>query len=492
MKTRMQPIGTVWNKFPRVARELAIQCGKRVNVDLQGSETELDKTVLEAISEPLTHIIRNAVDHGIESPEVRAKRGKPVEGNVRLSSGHKGGHVFIEISDDGAGINVERVKRKAVEKGLITEARALQLTTVQAYQLLFAPGLSTAEKVTNISGRGVGMDVVRSKIERIGGSIEISSEPGRGSTFRVRLPLTLAIVPAIIVSCLGQRFAIPQQGLQELLRIGPNAEGVEYIQGAPVLRLRGRLLPLAWLSDLLGNEDSHCGSHHVIVLRSGETTFGLVVDEVANSEEIVVKPLASCLSGVNVYAGCTILGDGQVALILETTNLIARARKSESHAAATTAEDSFTVAAVSARQRFVLCEVGRARVAIPLDQVERLEKLHQGSLESRSGRAVIQYRGHVISVIRFEDGSDQFHDVESMADDSSRLHVLMHRSRGQQIAVVVSRIIDVVEQEVSEAQGRSTLIALGRVTELSDLRHLAPQSLGQPGNDVDNPVAEVA
>lgn len=493
MKTRMQPIGTVWNKFPRVVRELAFQCEKRVRVELRGSETELDKTVLEAISEPLTHIIRNAVDHGVEAPGVRQQQGKSAEGLIVLSAGHAGGHVVIEIGDDGGGINVEKIRRKAVEKGIISDAQAQQMTDADAFNLLFAPGFSTAEKVTNISGRGVGMDVVRSKIERIGGSVDISSELGKGTKIRIRLPLTLAIVPAVIVSSAGHRFAIPQQGLQELLRIDNKRESVEYIQGAPVYRLRGNLLPLARLSDLLGLTDrgEPRGTNHIIVLHSGDSAFGLVVDEVTNSEEIVVKPISTLVAGVNVYAGCTILGDGQVALILEATHLIARARRDAAQTPRTIAEHPRPAADSDAQRGFVLCDVGTSRIAFPLSQVERLEKLDASCIEARSGRAVLQYRGRVIAAIRCETGSDNYFDLKALADDVGRLHALIYRSGEKLVAIIVDRIIDIIEESASPDE-EGTLVALGRVTELRNLTTLVTQTLGWTANDDALPIAEVA
>ena len=479
MKTRMQPIATVWNKFPRVARELGVQCGKRVRVDLNGSETELDKTVLEAISEPLAHLIRNSVDHGIESPEKRAAAGKPVEGRVNLSASHQGGHVVIEIADDGAGINVERVKSKALEKGIVTETQLAKMSPQEVFRLIFAPGFSTAEKVTNISGRGVGMDVVRTNIERIGGSVDMHSELGKGTTCRVRLPLTLAIVPAIIVSSAGQRFAMPQLGLQELVRVRRNGQGIEHVHGAPVYRLRGRLLPLIWLTDVLdlrrtelSSKLSDCAGH-ILVLQVEGGTFGLVVDEVTNSEEIVVKPISDILSGINVYAGATILGDGQVALILDASNLVSRARVAQvkTHRAELDAPPAVQVTDLHS---YVLCAAGgESRLAVPLDQVERLEKFQSTSIEARSGRAVLQYRGEIIPLFGLQDGCDSASDLRDLADGSGRIHTLVYREGKRRVGLVVSRIMDVVEHDARAIQHGNEAVIGERVTAIIDLREVA-------------------
>lgn len=472
MKTRMQPIGNVWNKVPRVARELAMQCGKEALVELDGSETELDKTVLEAISEPLAHIVRNCVDHGIEPPAKRVAVGKPPQGKLSLSARHEGGHVVIDIGDDGAGVDVERVKQKALEKGLVTPERAAQMSDPDAFSLLFSPGFSTAERVTNISGRGVGMDVVRTNIERIGGTVEIRSVRGQGTTFRVRLPLTLAIVPAIIVASGGQRFAIPQLGLQELLRLKSESGRVEHVHGAPVYRLRGRLLPLVWLADVLELPAASAvprerGEGQIVVLQAESGTFGLVVEEVSNSEEVVVKPLTELLSGLSVYAGATILGDGSIALILDASNLAKRARGPLAAAPqAPPRTEPVALARGRESESMVLClSASKAPIAVPLRQVERLEKFRLENLESSGGRAVIQYRGQIIPVFGVEDGYESIEALGTLSD-SGLLHALVLRD-GRRAAVVVQQIVDVVEHEGGGAA--PTAVIAQRVTELVDL-----------------------
>ncbi len=321
MKTRMQPIGNIWSKLPRIVRDVAVACGKQVRVEMVGKDTELDRTILEAIKDPLVHVVRNAVDHGIETQEVRAARGKARTGTLLLRAYHEGGHVCLEISDDGAGLNTEAIRQRAVSKGLVAADRASQMTDRELSQMIFVPGFSTAAKVTNVSGRGVGMDVVKTNVERIGGTVDLFSTPGQGTTLKIKIPLTLAIVPALIVTSGDQRCAIPQTSLVELVRLeGDSAKaGVELIHGAPVYRLRGQLLPLVYLDrafDLSkqgGVSVSADGGVNIVVLQAADRQFGLVVDEVRDTEEIVVKPLGRELKSVTVFAGATIMGDGRVA-----------------------------------------------------------------------------------------------------------------------------------------------------------------------------------
>ncbi len=327
LKTRMQPIGNILNKFPRQVRDLAVACGKQVHVTVEGEETELDKTLLEAIKDPLTHLVRNAVDHGVEPPEERIALGKPPEGRLALHAFHEGGQVNINVADDGRGIDPERVRRKAVERGLIPRDQAARLTERELLQLIFLPGFSTAERVTHVSGRGVGMDVVKTNIEKIGGAVDVLSRPGQGTTVKIKIPLTLAIIPALIVGSGGDRYAIPQVSLLELVRLdGDKARrGFEQIHGVPVYRLRGNLLPLVFLHRELRVEparpQAEMGPVHVAVLQAGERPFGLVVEAVSDTEEIVVKPLSKHFKGLPLFAGATIMGDGRVALILDILGL---------------------------------------------------------------------------------------------------------------------------------------------------------------------------
>ncbi len=336
MRTRMQPIGTIWNKFPRVVRDLARECGKKVDLIMDGEETELDRTLIEAIRDPLTHLVRNAVDHGFEKPEARLLSGKSETGQLFLRAFHEGGQVIIEIADDGGGIDPQRIVRRAMERNLITAAQATQISQGEIIDLLFRPGFSTAEIVTNVSGRGVGMDVVKNNIEKINGTIDIQSQVGKGSTIQIKIPLTLAIIPALIIRCAGDRYAIPQASLLELVRLEGDAAGakIETIQGAPVYRLRGKLLPLVYLHEALPHEDgtskqpARKGNHvvNIVVLQADGRQFGLVVEHVLDTEEIVVKPLGKQVKDIAEFSGATIMGDGNVALILDVLGLAHRAR----------------------------------------------------------------------------------------------------------------------------------------------------------------------
>ena len=323
MKTRMQPIGNIWGKFPRVVRDLSMAVGKKIRLEMEGKDTELDKTLIEAIKDPLTHIVRNSCDHGIESPETRVANGKDEEGTLLLRAFHEGGQVNIEIIDDGGGIDPEKIKSKALEKNVITQEQADRMGDRELVNLVFAPGFSTAAKVTNVSGRGVGMDVVRTNIEKIGGSVDIQSAPGKGTTLRVKIPLTLAIIPALIITTAGERYAIPQVNLLELVRLdGEEAKkSVELIQGVPVYRLRGNLLPLVSLNDELKvAKDVESDAINIVVLHADERQFGLVVEGISDTEEIVVKPLGKQLKGISAFSGATIMGDGKLALILDVIN----------------------------------------------------------------------------------------------------------------------------------------------------------------------------
>ena len=329
MKTRMQPISNVFDKFPRVVRDVATSRGKQVLIEMEGKETELDRSLLEAIKDPLTHIVRNSVDHGIEMPEQRVARGKRPEGHLKLRACHEGGQVLVEISDDGAGIDTARVKRKAIERGMITAQQAARMSEGELLNLVFLPGFSTAEKVTNLSGRGVGMDVVKTNIDRVNGTVDLQSYPGKGTTIKIKIPLTLAIVRAVIIQSNGNRFAIPQVNIQELVRLDADRvrTEIESVHGVPVYRMRGRLLPLVYLSEELklakqaANQAGQDEATNIVVLQANDHPFGLVVNEINDSEEIVVKPLSKQLRGLKTFAGATIMGDGKVALILDVVGL---------------------------------------------------------------------------------------------------------------------------------------------------------------------------
>jgi two-component system chemotaxis sensor kinase CheA len=491
MKTRMQPISRLFDKVPRVARDVSMACGKQVRVETEGKETELDRTLLEAMNDPLTHLVRNAIDHGVESPEKRVAAGKSAEGLLRLRALHEGGQVTIEISDDGAGIDVERIRKKAVDRGVVTAELAARMGPQEALNLIMLPGVSTAEKVTNVSGRGVGMDVVKTNIEHVGGSIEIQTQLGRGTTFRVRLPLTLAIVPALIVRCAGRRFAIPQVNLVELVRAEADKGGIELVHDVPVYRLRGRLLPLVPLSRELHLEanDGEAKSKaavNIVVLQVDSRQFGLVVDEVHDTEEIVVKPLGKHFKSIKAYAGATIMGDGKPVLILDVPGL------AQSAAILTSGRDEARIGreADSAgrkgvdSQKFVLFTgPGGSRMALPLHMLARLEELPPGNVERSGNQWVAQYRGQILPLIRVSHALEERREsvTPGLAQEfppSRPIQVLVLNHEGHAFGLVVPEILDIVE-DAAEVQATATragvlysAVIADRVTELLDVAHI--------------------
>jgi len=479
MKTRMQPIGNIWNRFPRVVRDLAITCGKEVRLEMEGRETELDKTIIEAIKDPLTHIVRNSVDHGIEKPDERTAHGKPAAGTLLLRAFHEGGQVNIEIIDDGAGVNTERVKAKAIERGLISREQAARMSDREVMHLLFLPGFSTAEKVTNVSGRGVGMDVVKTNIEKIGGTVDIQSQPGKGTTLKIKIPLTLAIIPALIVTSGGDRFAIPQVSLLELVRLeGKQARtGIERIHGAPVYRLRGNLLPLIYLNHELQHEhlDKSVDDDtiNIVVLRADDRQFGLVVEGINDTEEIVVKPLGKLLKGIPVFAGATIMGDGKVALILDVLGIAQRAGAVSEVRDRTRADlAAKSTGKKSESQTFLLVGMGKdRRAAIPLSMVARLEEIPTGDIEKADSQEVVQYRGQILPLIRLS----RLLDAEGSDDKADPMQVVVYSEGGRSVGLVVDRILDIVETslEIRRATRRDGIVASAviqqRVTDLLDV-----------------------
>lgn len=488
MKTRMQPIGTVLSKFPRVVRDIAAQLGKNVRIDLEGKETELDKTINEAIKDPLTHLVRNSVDHGIEMPSVREAAGKRPEGHVILRAFHEGGQVNIEIEDDGAGIDAAALKRKALEKGLITQLQADRMGEREALQLIFLPGFSTAEHVSNISGRGVGMDVVKTNIESIGGTIDIHTVLGKGTTFKIKIPLTLAIIPALLITTNGDRYAIPQVSLLELLRLeGEQVQNaIEMIHGAPVYRLRGALLPLCHLHhELWGNsvEPWHgpTGNESVInivVLQADGRQFGLVVDEINDTQEIVVKPLDQLLKGVSAFAGATIMGDGRVALILDVLGLAQKAHViSEARDKALADAEAMRQSQVfDDTEALLLVQVGDRRVAVPLSLVARLEEFAKDKVEHASGRTVVQYRGDIMPLVNV--GYSLGAGPGQAVSEDEPLCVVVYTSNERSMGLIVDEILDIVEESVhlGEAQAgtgvRGSVVIQEKVTDVVDVVEL--------------------
>jgi chemotaxis protein histidine kinase CheA len=620
MKTRMQPIGNIWSKFPRTVRDVALGCGKQVRIEMEGKETELDKTIIEAIKDPLTHLVRNAVDHGIESPELRVAAGKPVEGLLSLRAFHEGGQVNIEISDDGAGLNREKIVNKAVQKGLMSAEQAARLSDREASNLIFLPGLSTAEKVTNVSGRGVGMDVVKTNIEKIGGTVDVQSKPGQGSTVRMKIPLTLAIIPALMVTSAGDRYAIPQVNLLELVRLeGERArKGIELVNGAPVHRLRGRLLPLVYLNrelkvstdtrtsgsserpgtsnkelvdfavvrkahkdwverlrgvlddklamtvDQAGShklcalgkwiyssglqdygdiaemctlEKAHEGFHslvreivtlkldgtqaqaeqqfrkigpfsekivdlltlveervaasqnaNIVVLQADDRPFGLVVDEINDTEEIVVKPLSKQLKSIKTFAGATIMGDGRVALILDVLGVAQCANvvnEVRDHGLAEKEENgSFAARNGAQRNAVLLFQHGEnGRMAIDLTKVARLEEFQRNTIESAGGQEVVQYRGQIMPLVRVSDVLQTKPGTERQSGQES-LQVVVYSANGRSVGLIVDRILDIVEEsfEIQGQKGRKGLLGSAviqkRITDVLDLPSLIEAAEG--------------
>lgn len=483
MKTRMQPIGTAWNKLPRVVRDLAVSCGKQVEIQLVGSETELDKTLIEAIKDPLTHIIRNAVDHGIELPEARRARGKSAAGCLILRAFHEGGQVNIEISDDGEGVNTEKLKARAVQNGMITADHAARMSEREILNLVFLPGLTTTEKATNISGRGVGMDVVKTNIEKIGGTVDIQSTPGSGTLLKIKIPLTLAIIPALIVTSSGERFAIPQVSLVELVRADGEqaATCVETVHNTSVYRLRGNLLPLIFLNrelHLASSSEQAC-CFNIVVLQAGARQFGLVVDDISDTEEIVVKPLSKQLKNVPCFAGATIMGDGRVALILDVVGIAQmtgvvsdlQERSAANHLLSTTASSDKS-------DSWLLFRSGAdRRMAIPLSLVSRLEEFPPSMIERASGLEVIQYRDSIMPLVRVATMFGEEQDAGAAAS----LTVIVYSGNGQNVGLIVDEILDIVDQRVvkqhlSQAEGlQGTAVIQQHVTDLLDLPALLAQ-----------------
>jgi len=478
MKTRMQPIGNIWNKFPRVVRDLAAACGKQVRVEMEGAETELDRTIIEAIKDPLTHVVRNSVDHGVESPETRMAAGKPAEGRLLLRAFHEGGQVNIEITDDGGGVNPEKVREKALQKGLINPDQAARMSERELVNLVFLPGFSTAEKVTNVSGRGVGMDVVKTNIEKIGGTVDVQSKLGQGTTLKVKIPLTLAIIPALMVTTGGDRYAIPQVSLLELVRLeGEQAKkGVEMVHGAPVYRLRGNLLPLVYLNRELkiGEQADNDGSVNIVVLQADGRQFGLVVDGINDSKDIVVKPLGKHLKGISAFSGATILGDGKVALILDvigisqSANVVSETRERAINTATTVSQE-----ADGERQTLLICRYGKdGRVGIDLSLVARLEQFPLTAIEKSGAQDVVQYRDEIMPLVRLSRVLGGSGDSEAGKDT---LEVVVYREHGKSVGLVVEQIADIVEERITVKTDRcgghllGTAVVQGKVTDILDV-----------------------
>lgn len=470
MRTRMQPIGQAWTKFPRVVRDLAAQLGKTVRLTMSGQETELDRTLLEAVKDPLTHLVRNSIDHGIEPPQRRLEKGKPEAGTLSLRAHHESGQVVVEISDDGAGLDSDRIRTIAVQRGVVSEDQLERMSEREIHELIFRPGFSTAAAVTNVSGRGVGMDVVRTNIESIGGVVDLNSTPGLGTTIRVRIPLTLAIIPALVVAEDGERFAIPQANLVELVRLDPAdvERDVHELAGVPILRLRGQLLPLVSLSAALGVEHEHDEALTVVVVQADNIRFGLAVDEVHDTQEIVVKPLGRQLKTISMYAGATIMGDGRVALILDVSGMAAMcgitAVPAEPAAGSTNSDTGATTL-------LVLDVGGDRRAALPLERVSRLEEFAHDRIERSGATEVVQYRDGILRLVRLADAIGL---PRSEADHPS-FSVVVHEDGDERVGIVADRVVDIVQASVTptgvglRSGVLGTAVVQDKVTDLVDL-----------------------
>jgi len=490
MRTRMQPIGNAWQKLPRIVRDLCNELGKQIELEMQGAETELDRQVLDLIKDPLTHMVRNSADHGLESPEERRTLGKPERGHIRLSAYHEGGHMIIQIADDGRGLDTELLKAKAIAQGLATKAEIDKLSEAQIHKFIFSPGFSTAAKVTNVSGRGVGLDVVRNNIDRISGTVDVKSITGVGLSFIIKIPLTLAIVAALIVEVAGEHFAIPQTCVVELVRVRGGDHRIERIRETAVLRLRDKLLPVVRLSHLLGSDDGTAGeveNGYVVVTQVGSHTFGIVVDGVFHTEEIVVKPMASKLRHIAMFSGNTILGDGSVIMIIDP-NGIARALGNTVTSHSTTEYDAAQPEeAVEASTSLLVFRAGSTQPkAVPLALITRLEEVDAKTIEMSDGRHMMQYRGQLMPLISMSEG------VGVKAEGAQPLLVFSDGVRS--MALVVDEIIDIVEDRLDiQVAGDSpgvlgSAVIKGQATEIIDVGHFLPLAFEDWFRRKDHPV----
>ena len=490
MKTRMQPIGNAWNKLPRLVRDLARDLDKRIELVMHGADTEIDRQVLELITDPLTHMVRNSGDHGLETPVERRAAGKAETGHITLNAYHEGGRILIEIADDGRGLPVDRIRAKVLANALATEAELAGMSDTEIQRFIFRAGFSTAAAVTAISGRGVGMDVVKTNIERIGGSIDLKSTPGQGTVFTIKIPLTLAIVSALIVETGGERFAIPQISVVELVRASNDTAQretgnvIERVNGTPVLRLRDRLLPLVGLNDLLclgaerpdgkGTVTNPAEPVYIVVTQVGASLLGIIVDRVFDTEEIVVKPVAPILRHITMFSGNTILGDGSVIMILDPTG-VARATGlgagGDSRNAPAVAPEAVRTAEKTAMLLFYAG--GKQPLAVPLGLVARLEAIERNRIETSLGALVTQYRGSLMKLVPLS---------AELRTDLPRQPVLVFTDRGRSMGLMVDEIVDVVEERLNiELSGArpgllGTAVIAGRATDVIDTGYWLTQA----------------
>ncbi|UPJ58519.1 hybrid sensor histidine kinase/response regulator [Bradyrhizobium sp. 192] len=479
MKTRMQPIGNAWQKLPRIVRDLSSELGKQIELEMHGADTELDRQVLDLIKDPLTHMVRNSADHGLETPAERLASGKGEQGTIRLSAYHEGGHIIICIADNGRGLNTDKIKAKAISSGLVTEAELEKMSEAQIHKFIFAPGFSTAAAITSVSGRGVGMDVVRTNIDQIGGTIDIKSVAGEGSSVTIKIPLTLAIVSALIVEAAGDRFAIPQLSVVELVRARANSEHrIERIKDTAVLRLRNKLLPLIHLKKLLKIDDGAASDPEngfIVVTQVGSQTFGIVVDGVFHTEEIVVKPMSTKLRHIDMFSGNTILGDGAVIMIIDP-NGIAKALGAAGSSAHDMGDENGAHHIGSGEQTtsLLVFRAGSSQPkAVPLGLVTRLEELPADKIEFSNGRYMVQYREQLMPLIAM--------DGVTIASQGAQ-PILVFADDGRSMGLVVDEIIDIVEERLNIEVGGSasgilgSAVIKGQATEVIDVGHFLPMA----------------
>ncbi len=484
MKTRMQPIGNAWSKLPRIVRDLSAELGKRIELITEGAETELDRQILDLIKDPLIHMVRNCADHAIELPAARREAGKPEHGTIRLAAYHEGGSVTIAIADDGRGLDIGRIRGKAMAKGLASEAELDKLSDAQISRFIFHPGFSTADSVTAVSGRGVGMDVVKANVDSIGGTVDVASRPGLGTTITIKIPLTLAIISALIVVAGQDRYAIPQIAVRELVRAKAGDDNrIEEINGAPVLRLRGRLLPIVSLPGLMacpGREQARRaeGEGFIVVTQIGERQFGILVDSVFHTEEIVVKPMSSKLRHIHLFSGNTILGDGTVVLIVDPNGVARLVGATTSEDAEEEPREAATQVHRGERTTMLVFRAGAGSLqALPLSLVTRLEEIEASEFQRSGGRTLLHYRGRLVPVTPVADTQLR----------SEGIQPLVIVSNGDlTVALAVEAIVDIVEEtfelEMAAAEARGIIgsaMIRGRATDILDLAHYLP--LNEPG-----------
>ncbi|MDD9951725.1 MAG: chemotaxis protein CheW [Zetaproteobacteria bacterium] len=488
MKTRMQPIGNITSKFSRIVRDLSQKLDKKIKFKVEGADTGVDRTVLEAIKDPLTHLIRNCLDHGIETKEERARTSKPEVATVMINSFHEGGMVVVDITDDGRGINPEKVAAIAIKRGVVTQHEIDHMSEQQVIELIFAPGFSTAEQVSDLSGRGVGMDVVLTNIEKLGGMVDVQTQLGEGTTMRLKLPLTLAIVPALITKSAGALFAIPQVMLEELVRVEPGSQGshqIEYLQGAPVIRLRGKLLPLIHLNQVLETEteinltEPKDESINIAILKAEDTSFGLIVDFIEDTTDIVVKPMMSFLKKTQLYSGATILGNGSIALTLDIMGLatLAHRESKNGHRSDISGPDlkKEDRHELQPHQEYLWFEIFRnGTYALSLDTVERLEEIELNALSKVGNQVNAVYRGHVLPILSIDEFLGGISIVEAIQKieerNSSKISIIVSQIDQQDVGLLVNQIRDIISTKKQANSHPNTQKAiLGEIIEQEEI-----------------------